>query len=252
VTVVETESADPLYLGTASVALVRDTSFFGATAPLFGARSRFEIGFSRGSLQYGTLLFDWRRYYMPVRPFTIAVRGMHYGRYGRDSEHVRLLGLYTGYPEFVHGYGVGSFSAVECPARRVRTTVRCRRPYWQPHYREYRLCNAPHRRRPGDGPGADRCGRVCRPAWRGQQHQAPVAGGTPALRSFGGAVRINVNGLRSRGVSRSSDRVDCSVQWQVGDSAGDSEPSIGDRRFQWPYPRARSVSSGSSTGLWRR
>ena len=58
---------------------------FGATAPLYGARSRFEMGFSTGSLQYRTLLLDWRRYYMPVAPVTIAVRGLHYGRYGATA-----------------------------------------------------------------------------------------------------------------------------------------------------------------------
>ena len=93
-----------------------DTTYFGATAPIMGIRSRFEIGFSKGSLRYQTLLLDWRRYYMPLGPVTIAVRGLHFGRYGVDSDNPRLIELYVGYPEFVHGYGVGSFSAAECPS----------------------------------------------------------------------------------------------------------------------------------------
>jgi outer membrane protein assembly factor BamA len=53
---------------------------------------------------------------MPVRPFTFAVRGLHYGRYGRDSEDVRLSPLYLGYPGMVRGYEVGSFESGECVA----------------------------------------------------------------------------------------------------------------------------------------
>jgi hypothetical protein len=65
-------------------------------------------------LTFKTLLLDWRRYFMPVRPFTVAVRAMHYGRYGRSSDDERIIPLYVGYPEFVHGYGIGSFAAVDC------------------------------------------------------------------------------------------------------------------------------------------
>ena len=60
------------------------------------------------------MLADYRKYFMPVRPFTIALRGMHYGRYGRDSEDARLSPLYLGYPGLVRGYDVSSFDANEC------------------------------------------------------------------------------------------------------------------------------------------
>lgn len=42
-------------------------------SPVYGARSRFEVGRTAGSLNFTTVLVDWRRYYMPVRPWTIAV-----------------------------------------------------------------------------------------------------------------------------------------------------------------------------------
>ncbi len=109
-----TNLAAPLYLGQASAAIVHDTSYFGATGPVYGSRSRLQIGRTSGTIDYTTVLADWRRYFMPVRPLTIAVRGLHYGRYGPDSEDGRLIDVYAGYPEFVHGYGVGSFTAVEC------------------------------------------------------------------------------------------------------------------------------------------
>ncbi len=112
---VEKTSAPRLNLAEGSVAVVRDTSFFGATSPVFGSRGRIEVGQSLGTLQYTSLLADGRRYFMPKRPVTIAVRGLHYGRYGQGSEHAQLLDLYAGHQEFVHGYGYGSFTAAECP-----------------------------------------------------------------------------------------------------------------------------------------
>ena len=51
---------------------------------------------------------------MPARFYTIAVRGMHYGRYGTGAEDGRLIPLFLGYPEFVRGYGVDSFTTGEC------------------------------------------------------------------------------------------------------------------------------------------
>jgi outer membrane protein assembly factor BamA len=51
---------------------------------------------------------------MPARFYTLAVRGLHYGRYGKNAEDPRLIPLFLGYPEFVRGYGINSFSAGEC------------------------------------------------------------------------------------------------------------------------------------------
>jgi hypothetical protein len=105
---------DPVNLGEGSVALVYDTSLFGATSPILGQRYRLEYTQVGGSLMYGGALADYRAYFMPARPFTFAIRGMHYGRYGRDGEDSRLAPLYVGYPGLVRGYEVGSFDAREC------------------------------------------------------------------------------------------------------------------------------------------
>ena len=51
---------------------------------------------------------------MPVRPFTLAARLLHYGRYGSDAEDSRLQPLFLGWPGLVRGYRVGSFGASEC------------------------------------------------------------------------------------------------------------------------------------------
>ena len=52
---------------------------------------------------------------MPVRPFTLAARVLHFGRYGSGAEDSRLAPLFLGYPSLVRGYDIGSFSANECP-----------------------------------------------------------------------------------------------------------------------------------------
>jgi len=105
---------DSLVLGETSAALVWDTSVYGATSPIVGQRYRFELSQSIGTLQYSGALVDYRKYFM-ARPFTLALRGMHYGRYGRDSEDGRMSPLFLGYANIIRGYEPGSFTAEECP-----------------------------------------------------------------------------------------------------------------------------------------
>jgi WD40 repeat protein len=107
-------SGRALNLGLASAALVYDNSFFGATGPILGQRYRLEASPTFGSLNFVGALADYRRYFMPVRPFTLAARVMHYGRYGSDGEDPRLQPLYLGWTGLVRGYRIGSFNASEC------------------------------------------------------------------------------------------------------------------------------------------
>ena len=115
------ERPDAINLGEATAALVYDSSIFGATSPLVGRRYRFEYTQLSGTLNYGGVLADYRRYFMPARPFTIALRGLHYGRYGGDAEDVRLSPLFIGYQGLVRGYDLGSFDANECNATDLTT-----------------------------------------------------------------------------------------------------------------------------------
>jgi len=105
---------ETLSLGTSSAAYVFDTSIFGATSPVQGQRSRFEVSPTFGTLNFTGFLADYRRYFMPANFYTLGVRVMHYGRYGRDSDDTRIFPLYIGYPWLVRGYDVGSFSSDEC------------------------------------------------------------------------------------------------------------------------------------------
>jgi outer membrane protein assembly factor BamA len=117
-----TDLADPLNLSSVNAAFVTDSSIFGATSPVAGGRSRFELTPTFGDLRMTSALADYRYYFMPVRFYTIAVRGLHYGRYGEGSQDSRLIPLYLGYPEFVRGYGINSFESAECESNTVCST----------------------------------------------------------------------------------------------------------------------------------
>jgi Tol biopolymer transport system component len=108
------DAPNALNLGEASAALVYDTSVFGATSPILGRRYRLEAAPTVGSLNYTGLLADIRQYVMPIRPYTIAARVLHYGRYGEGGEDPRLQALYLGYPNLIRGYDFDSFDASEC------------------------------------------------------------------------------------------------------------------------------------------
>src|SRR5262249_19726478 len=102
-----------------SAALVFDTSNFGATGPVAGSRYRLEVSPAFGEIQYQGLLLDYRRYFMPVPFYTIAVRALHYGRHGRGGEDLPRFPLFLGDPTLVHGYDVNTFNAADCVATAI-------------------------------------------------------------------------------------------------------------------------------------
>jgi hypothetical protein len=107
------ESAPGLTFGVATAAFVGDYSFFGFTSPIAGGRYRFELSPSVGTINYTTALADYRRYLF-ARPITLALRGMHFGRYGGGAESDRLQPLFVGQPYLMRGYAPGSFTVAEC------------------------------------------------------------------------------------------------------------------------------------------
>jgi len=109
----ELPAPDSIHFAFATAALVYDSSFFGATAPIIGQSYRLEVTPYLGSLSYISLLADYRRYLMPRRPFTLAFRLLHYGRYGGNAEDDRFYPLYLGYETLVRGYNTYSFDADE-------------------------------------------------------------------------------------------------------------------------------------------
>jgi len=93
-----------LTMATATGALVYDNSYFGAASPVLGERWRLEVDPVVGGLQFFNVLADYRRYFMPLRPFTIAARILHFGRYGPSAEDQRIYPNFLGYQSLVRGY----------------------------------------------------------------------------------------------------------------------------------------------------
>ena len=92
------------------VALVHDNSLFGFVGPFAGTRSRFELSPSFGNWRFTAASADWRRYLF-ARPFTLAVRGLFFGRFGRDAD---LFPQFLGNTELLRGYTAGSILNNEC------------------------------------------------------------------------------------------------------------------------------------------
>jgi Tol biopolymer transport system component len=100
------------------VALVHDNALFGYVGPFSGGRSRFEIAPTIGSWRFTAGLVDYRRYLF-ARPFTLAVRGVFFGRFGRDAD---LFPIFLGSTELIRGYTAGSFRSSECVASITATS----------------------------------------------------------------------------------------------------------------------------------
>jgi len=98
----------------ASAAFVGDSSLYGFLSPIKGTRYRYEIETLRGDLNFQTALGDWRKYFF-FRPITLAVRGLHYGRYGNSNELNQLSPLYLGRGSLMRGYDPYSIDVIECP-----------------------------------------------------------------------------------------------------------------------------------------
>jgi Tol biopolymer transport system component len=110
----EAAAGKPVYLGELRAAFVHDTSVFGATSPVLGQRLRLEIEPVLGGLSFADVRVDARRYFMPVRPVTIAARIEHVGRYGPNASDPRITPLVLGLQTLVRGYDLRRFAIDEC------------------------------------------------------------------------------------------------------------------------------------------
>lgn len=103
-----------LHLAETSAALVYDSAVLGPTSPLVGRRYRFEIAPSFGSLNFTTLLADFRQYLMPVRPFTLAFRVRYIARVGHDADDPRLIPLVLSLRDQARGYDLENVATGTC------------------------------------------------------------------------------------------------------------------------------------------
>lgn len=86
-----------------SLAYVEDNSFFGMTSPLQGHRARYQAEKYFGEVDFMTALLDYRRYNY-IKPFSLAFRIYHYGRYGGSKGSGEISPIYLAYPWLVRGY----------------------------------------------------------------------------------------------------------------------------------------------------
>ena len=118
---VESPGGPALYQAEAQFAFVHDTTVFGPVGPVLGQRLRVEVEPAFGSVPFTDVRVDARRYWMPVRPLTIATRVEHVGRYGSGASDPRLTPLVVGLQTMVRGYDLRNFAADACG----RTATTC-------------------------------------------------------------------------------------------------------------------------------
>ncbi len=107
-------TVEPLTVASASVALVGDTAVWGGTGPVLGSRYRYQVSPAGGGTSYVNVLADYRRYLMPVKPYTVALRILHSARYGPGKDDPRLLDNYLGSSSLVRGYSGTRVVQSEC------------------------------------------------------------------------------------------------------------------------------------------
>jgi Tol biopolymer transport system component len=110
----EASAGRPIYLAETQVAFVHDTAVSGPVGPVLGQRLRVEVEPAFGGVTYADVRVDARRYFMPLRPLTIAARVQHVGRYGPNAADSRLTPLVVGLQSLVRGYDLRTFAADEC------------------------------------------------------------------------------------------------------------------------------------------
>ncbi|MDX1672814.1 MAG: hypothetical protein R3211_10770, partial [Balneolaceae bacterium] len=110
---IDPAAPSPINLFSTSAAFVSDNSLSAFTGPIRGHRLRLEVEPTVGTLDYTTALADYRRY-IYMQPFTLALRALHLGRYGDDSDDTRLSPNYVGFESLVRGYNINSFDTEEC------------------------------------------------------------------------------------------------------------------------------------------
>jgi len=93
-----------LSYGYVTAGLYYDTGIFGATSPIIGQSYGLAVSPALGNVNFTTLSLDFRKYIVPVKPFTLAFRALHLGRYGKDAENGGFYPLYLAYWDLVRGY----------------------------------------------------------------------------------------------------------------------------------------------------
>ena len=95
-----------------NAAYVGDNSFFGMASPITGQRYRFGVEKYFGRVDMYSVTADYRRYFN-IRPFTLAFRAIHFGRYGSEIQNNLFYPLYLGFPGWIRGYSYNTLNRLE-------------------------------------------------------------------------------------------------------------------------------------------
>jgi hypothetical protein len=96
-----------------TIAFTHDNTLFGPVGPFAGARDRFQIAPAVGGWRFTGAVVDMRRYFF-AQPFTLALRGLVFGRFGRDANQFPVV---LGNPDLIRGYTANSIINHECYAQ---------------------------------------------------------------------------------------------------------------------------------------
>ena len=100
------QSPTGFHTGIIDAAYVIDNSKFGIASPVEGKRIRLQMEQYLMDFNMYTVLVDYRKYFF-IKPYSLALRLYHYGRYGTNSSSNRFSNLYLGYPWYIRGYESG-------------------------------------------------------------------------------------------------------------------------------------------------
>lgn len=95
-----------------NMAYVGDNSMFGMASPITGQRYRLGVEKYFGMVDMYSVTADYRRY-LNIRPFTLAIRAVHYGRYGSEMRNNLFYPLYLGYPGWIRGYSYNTLDRLQ-------------------------------------------------------------------------------------------------------------------------------------------
>jgi outer membrane protein assembly factor BamA len=182
-----------------SAALVGDSAVYGPIGPLLGSRYRLELTPAIGGLSYVNVTADYRRYWMPIRPYTFAARVLHVGRYGGEADDPRLVPLFLGRSSLVRGYRSGLLDHRLCPGESpcsVRAELAGSRLLVAKLETRFPLLGVPSRRlHYGPLPVEGVLFADAGVAWTGGTRPALAGGDRSLVKSAGAGVRLGVFGL---------------------------------------------------------
>jgi Tol biopolymer transport system component len=118
-----TEKIGSIAFAQPRAAFVFDNSLSNYVGTFLGKRYRFEVSQAIGGWSFTQGLADYRRYDRLFGPFTLATRGLYFGRMGKDAENFTFFG---GSTELIRGYTYGSFERNECSPENPDVATACR------------------------------------------------------------------------------------------------------------------------------